>query len=575
MLAALTAANTTAQIILRASDARVMWHNAAAERLLELIDAQALVSAPQPAPRGLVEYVVDGATHFFKVATRAHGEFVVAEFIDHTATETRFREMLDGIEAGVVLLSPILDEHGTVIDAEVLWANRASEAMWTVQDCLQPGTRITTSYYDVDEWLESANVAWTVGSSRRMLSPHPTRSPWDAAMEITRRIGDMFIEFTVDRSADEAILTQLDELDHRFAALIEELPLTVVVARLDSEELEFLSPNVVELTGYPLSELRTRADLARHVHPDDLPADDAIAAWLDRNGGHFEGQWRVTRADGQQILCNVRSVRRVGPTGVDGIIALVSDITGQRRLLDQAESSERLRSLGRTAGSIAHDFNNLLMIVSGNIERAQHQSAVELPSLSTAAAAAQRAGDLAQSLLAFARGRPGSPRLVDVASVVRQGEPILRATASSHTTLLVTADENLPQVFTDPTHLEQILLNLITNARDAIESNGTIAVDVMLATASRCHLLDVDAGVPQQAWVALSVTDTGCGIPRDLQATVWEPYYSSKEVSRDRGSGLGLSTVHGLVHQYGGHVFLESEPGRGTTVVVYLPAAPR
>jgi PAS domain S-box-containing protein len=484
------------------------------------------------------------------------------------ASEHNFRALLDGLDAGVVLLRPILDADGSFSDAEITWTNVASRRMWLNQEGLKVGTRVAPVYYDLDDWLLAARSAWNGQPTVRMLTVDPSVAPWTSATEMLRRVGDTLVELTIDRTQDKVLLDSLAEADYRFASLIDDLPLTVVVAHDGEDHLEFVSPNAASLMGRTLHELRSFSTWVASVHPDDA----ATARVITRNvtqKGHHEGTLRLLRADGSDFVASLRLARRVSPTGREGYIGIIADISDQQRLIDRLASGERLETLGRTAGSIAHDFNNLLMIVSGNIERARGQVGESI-ALDTAQVASQRAAELATSLLSFARGRQGSPRRLHIDQFLRNFEPILHGVTHPRAALdREYADQQLV-VVADESHLQQIVLNLVTNARDASPAGGTVRVAARLADRAYCHLLDQPPRAPH---VAISVSDQGDGVPPHIASRIWEPFFSGRELTDRSGTGLGLSTVHGLAHQYGGHVQLETVPGKGTTFTVYLPLA--
>ncbi len=484
------------------------------------------------------------------------------------ASEYNFHDLLDGLDAGVVLLRPILDPDGSFSDAEINWTNVASRRMWLNQEGLKVGTRVASVYYDLDDWLLAARSAWNGQPTARMLTVDPSVAPWTSATEMLRRVGDTLVELTIDRTQDKVLLDSLAEADHRFASLIDDLPLTVLVSQEGEDQLDFVSPNAAVMMGRPLHELRTFTAWAMSLHPDEAPNAVQIAKNLGLHG-HHEGTLRLLRADGSEFVASVRIARRLSPSGREGHIGIIADISDQQRLLDRLASGERLETLGRTAGSIAHDFNNLLMIVSGNIERARSQVGESI-ALDTAQVASQRAAELATSLLSFARGRQGSPRRLHIDQFLRNFEPILHGVTHPRAALdREYADQQLA-VVADESHLQQIVLNLVTNARDASPVGGTVRVAARLADRAYCHLLDQPQYAPH---VAISVSDQGDGVPPHIASRIWEPFFSGRELTDRSGTGLGLSTVHGLAHQYGGHVQMETAPGQGTTFTVYLPLA--
>lgn len=528
--------------------------------------------------------VIGEVTRWFDVTAVRTNDLILLTFADRSeeetsrqqiaASEQRFRELLESLDAGVVLLRPIWDPPGAPAsaefhDAEIVWTNNASTRMWRDQEGLAPGTRVAGVYYDLDDWLVAANAAWSGTPQSRILTPDPSVALWTSAVESLRRVGDLIVEFTFDRSNDQQLLDQIAALDQRYQSLVEDLPLTVMVARTDRDELVFVSPNATQLTGYPLDQLSRLSRWDELIIDQDRRLRNELGAALMSGANFYEGQWRFRRRTGDIVHVSVRAIRRRHADG-DEVVALVTDITDQRRLMERVAISDRLETLGRTAGSIAHDFNNLLMIVNGNIDRARVRLN-QPPELDIAARAGSRAAKLANSLLAFASGRPGEPMALSVRTVIDDIKPIIRGSLPDTAVMRIELPEGLPTIWADASHLEQVLMNITANSRSAMGEFGTLTIKASATSTPRCHLHD-ELPTSQQAWVLLEVSDTGVGIEPDAIARVWEPFYTTHRNEPDASAGLGMSTVHGIVHQYGGHVLLASEVGVGTTVSVYLPA---
>lgn len=521
-----------------------------------------------------------GRSIYMEISVSAIDGLLFVEYNDRTPEvlnrqaaeqlEHNFHDLLEGLDAGVVLLRPTIDADDRVVDAEIVWSNRASRSLWKRPEGLAPGTRVSAMYYDQVEWLQAANEAWRGTPVSRMLVSDPEVTNWSSASETLRRVGDTIVELTIDRSRDLELLDRLAELDLRFRTLVADLPLTVLVAGPSGGHFDFVSPNAADLTGRPIGELQTLDQWRALIHPDSISEADNLIRQTSELG-RFETVVKMVRPDGEEASIWVRTVQRMMPDGPSGFIGLMNDITEQERFIRRVASGERLETLGRTAGSIAHDFNNLLMIVAGNIERAARQFGPDNMALSTALVATQRAAELASNLLGFAKGRPGSPTWVRLDEVLRAFEPILRGVLFPRSELRLEVERDLPSVWTDPAHVEQILLNLVTNARDAMEAGGVATVRIARVDHARCHLIDDPAPGP---YIAMSVSDNGSGVPQHLIDQIWEPFFSGKKATEDSGTGLGLSTVHGLAHQHGGHAELVSRLGEGTTVTAYLPVSP-
>jgi signal transduction histidine kinase len=249
---------------------------------------------------------------------------------------------------------------------------------------------------------------------------------------------------------------------------------------------------------------------------------------------------------------------------------LSSEIDERRRAEDQLARVQRMEAVGQLSGGIAHDFNNLLQAVIGNLDLAKGRSTDPrtLKFLDQGLAAAERGAKLTSQLLAFSRRQRLEPAAVDINALVRGLAEILRSTLGGAVAIEIALAEDLWRGFADATQLELIVLNLAINARDAMPEGGTLTI----ATRNVTLGMPARPEEPQPGdYVELSVTDTGTGIPPDMLARVFEPFFTTKEVGK--GSGLGLSQVLGLTQQLGGGVRIDSEPGKGTTVRVFLPRA--
>jgi len=229
-----------------------------------------------------------------------------------------------------------------------------------------------------------------------------------------------------------------------------------------------------------------------------------------------------------------------------------------------------MEAVGQLSGGIAHDFNNLLQAVIGNIDLARIRSTDPkvLKFLDQALAGAERGAKLTAQLLAFSRRQRLEPTAVDVNALVRGLTEMLRGTIGGAVRVETALSDDVWPAFADPTQLELVMLNLAINARDAMQGGGTITI----ATRNAVLGPPTRPEEPQPGeYVALAVADTGTGIAPDVLARVFEPFFTTKEIGK--GSGLGLSQVLGLTQQLGGGVRIDSEPGQGTTVSVYLPRA--
>jgi YVTN family beta-propeller protein len=281
---------------------------------------------------------------------------------------------------------------------------------------------------------------------------------------------------------------------------------------------------------------------------------------------HF--QCRVRRPEGGllSIVVDGRVYRAEDGTPIR-IAGVVTDVTERRRIEEALHQTQRLQTVGTIAAGVAHNFNNLLTIVLGNLDLASRQgSNIERLPLYLAAAtmAAERGANLTWQLLAFARLQPLRPEPIEPSRQLRDLSTLIGQAFPPKIAIEIDIPPDLWVVQVDPSELQFTLLNLTFNARDAMPNGGMLRV-----SATNQAVQDDRLGLAGR-YVAIEIADNGCGIPSEILPRVFEPFVTTKEVGA--GTGLGLSQVHGFVHQSGGAVDLESEPGRGTTVRVYLPA---
>ena len=254
-------------------------------------------------------------------------------------------------------------------------------------------------------------------------------------------------------------------------------------------------------------------------------------------------------------------------------IAFVSDISGRKLLEEQLIQSRKMEAVGRLAGGIAHDFNNLLTIISGQTRIVMDQLATIDPlrgNMEEVAHATERAIALTRQLLAFGRRQIVQPKAIDLNQTVTAIESMLRRLIGENIDLKTTLSPKLGTVKADRSQMEQVIMNLVLNARDAIVDHGSIAIETgnvyLDQDYTRTHL-----GVQPGTYAMLAVTDTGVGMTAETRSRIFEPFYSTKG---DAGTGLGLATVYGIVKQNGGDIWVYSEPGHGTTFKIYLPQTP-
>ena len=256
---------------------------------------------------------------------------------------------------------------------------------------------------------------------------------------------------------------------------------------------------------------------------------------------------------------------------VVGASTIARDITAQKKIEDQLRQSQKMEAVGRLAGGVAHDFNNLLGIISACSEllRSRVDSA-NVEYLDNIREASKRGASLTRQLLAFSRRQPTQSQVLDLNDRLREASKLLRPLMGDDVEVLLLPRSNSSIVEADPGQLDQVVINLALNARDAMPRGGKLILET--------SVLDFDETFAHEhppmtagRYVMLAVSDNGVGMDQTTKARIFEPFFTTKEIGK--GTGLGLSTVYGIVHQAGGHLLVYSEPGRGTTFKIYLPSA--
>jgi len=346
---------------------------------------------------------------------------------------------------------------------------------------------------------------------------------------------------------------------------------TAALAVLDrSGRIAFANRGFAALAGRPRAGLAGQAPAALFLEDQAPMVAAAVADALSgRTAAGFEARLRATAAEpeaGVEVFC--RPLR-----GEPGALLRLTDVTEQRQLRAQLAAASRLQAVGQLAGGVAHDFNNLLATITASAEAAlaaplPPDAASELRQILDGAA---RGAGLVRQLLAFASAQPMQPRLLRLQDAVAAAEPLLRRLCGPGVALRMVLDRRAPPARLDPAQLDQVLLNLAANARDAMPDGGTLRIAVRGVTLAR-RLGGVSGPIPPGRWATLDVADEGRGIPPAVMARVFDPFFTTR---RGRGgTGLGLSTVLGVVRQSGGHLSLRSREGVGTRFRLWFPPAP-
>jgi two-component system cell cycle sensor histidine kinase/response regulator CckA len=361
----------------------------------------------------------------------------------------------------------------------------------------------------------------------------------------------------------------LRQSEERFATAFRSSPLAITIST--EKEGRYLDANdaFVKMMGYQREEIvgKTAHDLRIWSNPADR--GDMV-----RQMGQTEGpealETRFRTKSGEERRVQI-STERIVVDGEPCVLANTLDVTEARRLEEQFRQAQKMEGVGQLAGGVAHDFNNLLSVIMGYTELAQDMTPADTAvrkHLNQIKQAGERAASLTRQLLAFSRQQVLEPKVLNLNAVVHNVSKMLLRLIGENITLSLKPGEPLGSVTADLGQIEQVLMNLAVNARDAMPEGGKIAIETSNIELDETYAKQHQSARPG-SYVMLSFSDTGCGMDAKTRARIFEPFFTTKETGK--GTGLGLSTVYGIVKQSGGYIWVYSEPLRGATFKIYLP----
>jgi two-component system cell cycle sensor histidine kinase/response regulator CckA len=484
------------------------------------------------------------------------------------ASESRYRLLFEENLAGILC---------TTLDGNVLECNEAFARMLGYSSSAEACSVKSPQFYyrpsDREEMLARLRERKTLTHEeicfrRKDGSPVWTLANMNLVESTDLAGGPTIVGTTVDISERKRSKEALRESQQRFAAFMRHLPGVAFMKNRQGQYIFYneaaqglfhLDPD--DFLGKTDHEVWPKEYASRFVEHDlEVTHSKKLAESVEpiphKHGVHH---WLIYRFP---ILDENDEVQFIGGVGVD--------ITERRQLEDQLRQSQKMEAVGRLAGGVAHDFNNLLTVISGY----GHMILRDLPGedplhscVEEVLKAASRATSLTNQLLAFSRRQVIQPKVLDLNALVANMDRMLRRVIGEHIELETVLSPGLGSVRADAGQLEQVIINLAVNARDAMPAGGKLSIrtgNVEVARSSRLH-----ADVRPGSYVRLTVADTGKGMDAEIMVHLFEPFYTSKETGK--GTGLGLSTVYGIVKQSGGEVVVESKPGRGATFTIYLP----
>jgi PAS domain S-box-containing protein len=358
--------------------------------------------------------------------------------------------------------------------------------------------------------------------------------------------------------------------EERFRLLIENSTDIITVVNRDGI-IRFVSPTIKQYLGYEPRDLIGHSAFEL-VDPQDVDKtvgslraaleDPSVTANAEYRFRHRDGSWHIMQSSG----------RSIPNQAADGFVVINSrDITESRNLSEQLRQSQKLEAIGALAGGVAHDFNNLLTVINGRSELMLLRMDPASPlrsDVSLIHQTGERAANLTRQLLAFSRRQMLQPRIIDLNQIVNDMFKMLNRLVPENISIATILEPELLATRADPGQIEQVLINLVVNARDAMPSGGKLLIGTANLVCDEAYRA-ANPGIPPNNYVTLSVSDTGCGMTEQVKARIFEPFFTTKE--QGKGTGLGLATVFGIIQQSKGQISVQSEPGKGTTFVIYLP----
>ncbi len=441
----------------------------------------------------------------------------------------------------------------TLVDASVtdfIHADDVALLQNTAADLARPPHRATGEH----RWLTPQGVRWFAWEETAL---HDETGAFVAIRAIGRDI-------TRQRLAEEQF--------YRLSRAVEQSPVAIVITDLDGRA-QYVNSKFIAVTGHTLEDiLDSHIEVLRDGHPDET---SYRKFWETvRAGGEWRGELSTKRAGGSTVWEAVKVSCLRSPAGeITNFLCLREDVTERKKLEQELRQAHKMESLGTLAGGIAHDFNNLLAIINGYAEFCQqgtHEPAALQKSLREIHRAAQRASGLVRQILTFSRKTEVKFSPVDLNHFSRELVSLLAETFPRTVTFQLDLQDRLPPLLADQTQVQQIVLNLSVNARDAMPSGGVITIATGLQSGVSLARFNAD---PNLAYACLRVSDTGTGMSPEVRARIFEPFFTTKQ--GNHGTGLGLAVVYGIVVAHHGFIDVESTPGAGSTFSVYLPLAER
>jgi PAS domain S-box-containing protein len=361
-----------------------------------------------------------------------------------------------------------------------------------------------------------------------------------------------------------------EERLRKFSFAVDQSPISIIITDLQGH-IEYTNPHFTITTGYSLDELK--GQLPPVLSPDNRPEEDYRNLWATLlAGGEWRGEFQSCKKNGELYWEHAMiSPLRNDNDDITNFIVIKEDISEQKKLENQLRHSQKMEAVGQLAGGIAHDFNNILTAIIGYATILQTIISTDSRAnsmLDHIIATAERGASLTQGLLAFSRKQISDPKMVNLNEVIKRVNILLLRLIGETVHLQTVLSEQDLLIIADSVQIEQVLMNLATNARDSMPDGGTIVIKTEMTTLDYNFVSSHGFGDPGR-YALITVSDTGYGMDEEVVKRIFEPFYTTKETGK--GTGLGLSIVYGIIKKHGGLITCQSAPGKGAAFHVYLP----
>lgn len=482
-------------------------------------------------------------------------------------SETRYRAMVDHASDGLVLH----DENGVIIDVNT---RVCSQLGYTRDEMIGQ----TPLLYNPEMTVEQlADVSHRLHDVEFMTfeATHAGKDGHCFPVEVRlrsflengqRRAVSLVLDISQRRQAEAARLAS----EQRLRLLLHSANLVVWEADPHTLNFTYVSDYCERLLGYSRSAWLEPNFWNDHLHPDDRDESVEICKHGCESGVDHRMEYRMISADGKIVWIEDAVHVQIDDGKVVLLQGVIQDISQRKLLEEQLRQSQKMEAIGRLAGGVAHDFNNILTVMMGYSELLLFTMPPNDPGRAAIASineAGKRAAALTRQLLTFSRKAIVAPKVLDLNDLVRSTETLLRPTIGEDIKLTIDIDPDVRPIRADRVHIEQVLMNLAINARDAMPQGGSMTI----STHNSVRVPSNSSRIPED-YVELSLADSGCGMSEEVISKIFDPFFTTKEVGR--GTGLGLAVVHGVVTGAGGFIHVDSQMGLGTTFHLCFPAAP-